>query len=243
MTARVPPLPQAPAPTPQPEPPTRPPPTKQGKEKAPAPPSPPPNPDENPKYLIRYYDTKLGRAFFHPERYAQIFPHCCEAGEFRKGAYDLASFTACHLHCNYTSSPLYAHAASCPGPRGKTTKAAKCPSAQQVARAAAPLIKKGPPSLPSVQQRFLAPRLAPAPHLDAPAIAATFPDIAARILCKSHYLLPCGFSASVNVRSAISLTVTDKETPAPSYAPYFESFTRSLNWSFPVGENPGALFV
>jgi len=125
----------------------------------------------------------------------------------------------------------------------KDDESRKVPFRSKVASVAAPLIKKGPPSLPSTQQRFLAPRLSPAPHLDAPAIAATFPDIAACILCESNYLLPRGFSASLNVRSAISLTVTDKETPAPSSAPYFEFFTRSLYWSFLVGENPGALFV
>jgi len=74
-------------------------------------------------------------------------------------------------------------------------------------------------------------------------VAATFPDIAARVQRESNCLLSLGFSASVNIREPISLRVTDKATPASSYAPYFESFTRTLNQSFPVGVNPWAQFI
>jgi len=122
-------------------------------------------------------------------------------------------------------------------------KAGKQPSAQQVASAVAPPLKKGPPSLPGIQRRFFAPRLSPAPHPDAPSIAATFPDIAARVLRESNCLLPLGFSATVNPRGAISLTMTDKATPAASYTTYFDSLTRALNQSFPVGENPWCTLV
>ena len=101
-----------------------------------------------------------------------------------------------------------------------------------------PPVKKGPPSLPGAQRHFFAPRQSPAPHPDALTIAATFPDIAARVLRESNCLLPLGFSATVNPRGSVSLTVTDKGTPAASYAPYFDSLTRALNQSFPVGENP-----
>jgi len=99
------------------------------------------------------------------------------------------------------------------------------------------------PALPCAQRRFFAPRLSPVPHPDGPAIAATFIDFAAHVLRESHCLLPRGFSALVNIRAAISLTVTDKTTPAASYAPYFESLTRSLNQSFRVAENPWAQFI
>jgi len=37
--------------------------------------------------------------------------------------------------------------------------------------------------------------------------------------------------------------VTDKATPGASYAPYFDSLTRALNQSFPVGENPWCTLV
>ena len=138
---------------------------------------------------------------------------------------------------------MYAQAASGSGSGGRTKKTSKPPSPQQVASAAAPLVKKGPPSLPGAQQHFFAPRLSPVPHLAAPTIAATFPDIAARVLRESNSLLPLGFSASVNIRGAISRTVTEKATTAASYAPYFESLTRTLYQSFPVGENPWAQFI
>jgi len=143
VTAPAPPLPQATTPTRQPQPPVHPAPSKKENERARAPPSPPPNANEDPKYLIPFNDTKLGRAFDDLERYAQLFP----------------------------------------------------------------------------------------------------PDIAARVLRESNCLLPLGFSASVNIRGPISLTVTDKATPAASYAPYVESLTRTLNQSFPVGKNQWAPFI
>ena len=107
----------------------------------------------------------------------------------------------------------------------------------------APPNKKGPPSLPGAQRRFFAPRQSPAPHSEALTIAETFPDIAARVVHESNCLLPLGFSSTVNPQGAISLTVTDKATPAASYAPYFDTLTRALNQSFPVGENPWCSLV
>jgi len=175
-TSPAPLLPLVPAPTPQPQPPARPlPPTRKGKESAQAPPSPPPNTNEDPKFLIPYYDTKLGKAFGNPERYAQLFPHSYEASEFPRGVYDLPSFTPGYHHSHYISSPSYAQAASGAGSGGKTKKTSKLSLPQQVASAAAPPVKKGQPSLPRTQRHFIAPRLSPVPHPDAPAIAATFP--------------------------------------------------------------------
>jgi len=129
------------------------------------------------------------------------------------------------------------------GSGGRRKKASKPYSPQQVASSAAPPVNKGPPSLLCAQSCFFAPRLSPAPHPDARPIAPTFPDIAARVLRESNCVLRLGCSASVNGRGAISLTVTDKATPDASYAPYFESLTRSLNQSFPVGENPWAQLI
>jgi len=82
-----------------------------------------------------------------------------------------------------------------------------------------PPVNKGPPSLPGAQLRLFAPRQSPAQPPDAPTIAATFPDIAARVLCERYCLLPLGFSATFNARGAISLTVIEKATMAASYAP------------------------
>ena len=243
VRAQAPLLPQVPGPTPPPQLPARAPLTRKWKERARAPASLPPNPNEDPKYLIQYCDTKLGRAFGDPERYAELFPHSYEASELRRGAYDLSSFTPGHLHPDYTSSPSYAQAAAGSASRGRTKKTPMAPSPQQVASSAAPPVKKGPPSLPAAQRRFTAPTFSPVPGPDAPTIAATFPDIAARVLPESNCLLPFGFSASVNVGGAISLTVTDKATPAASDPTYFDSLTRALNQSFPVGEHPWPLFI
>jgi len=210
-------------------------PSRKGKESARAPLTPTPTVAEDSKYLTLFYDTKLGKAFGNPEKYARVVPHSYEAGEYRRGAYDMASFTPGHLHPDNNPSPSYPQAASGSGSGGKDKKKVGTqPSRQQVASAVAPPLKKGPPSLPGAQRRFFAPRQSPAPHPDAPSIAATFPDIAAHVLRESNCLLPLGFSATVNYRGAISLTVTAKATPAASYAPYFDSLTRALNKSFPV---------
>jgi len=221
-----------------------PPPSTKGKERARAPPTPPSAAADDPKYLIPFYDTRLGKAFGDPEKYARLYPNSYEAGEFRKGRYDLDSFTPGHLHPDVHPSPSCAQAASGSGSGGKgKRKAGKPPSPQLVASTTTPPVKKGPPSLPGAQRRFFAPRQSPSPHPDALTIAATFPDIAARVLRESNCLLPLGFSATVNPRGSVSLTVTEKATPATSYAPYFNSLTRALNQSFPVGENPWCTLV
>ena len=257
VSAPVPALPQAPAPTHTTHTPfvnQGPGPSRKGKERARAPPTATPTAAEDPKYLIPFYDTKLGKAFGDPEKYARLCPHSYEAGEYRRGAYDVSSFTPGHLHLYNNPSPTYAQAASGSGSGGKDKKkGSKQPSPHQVASAVAPPVKKGPFSLPGAQLRFFAPRQSPAPHPYAPSIAATFPDIAAHILRESNCLPPLGFSATVDLRGAISatvdlrgaisLTVTDKATPAASYPPYFDSLTRALNQSFPVGDNPWCTLV
>jgi len=82
-----------------------PPPSKKGKEKARAPPTPSSAAADDPKYLIPFYDTRLGKTFGDPEKYAKRYPHSYEAGEFRRGAYDVASFTPGHLHPDVHPSP------------------------------------------------------------------------------------------------------------------------------------------
>ena len=156
----------------------------------------------------------------------------------------MASFTPSHLHPDNNPSPSYANAASGSGSSG-TDKArvGKQPTPQQVVSAAASPSKRRLPSLPGAQRRFFAPRQSPTHYPDASTIAATFPDIAARVLHDSNCLLLLGFSATVNQRGAISLTVTNKDTPAASHPSYFVSLTMALNQSFPVGENPWCTLV
>jgi len=228
----------------QPHPTAGPPPSRKGNERARAPPTPPSAAADDPKYFIPFYDTRLGKAFGDPEKYAKLYPHSDEAGEFRRAAYDVASFTPGHFHPDVHPSPSYAQAASSSGSGGKgKSKAGKPSSPQLVASTAAPPVKKGPPSLPGAQRCFFAPCQSPSPHPDALTIGATFPDIAARVLRESNCLLPLGFSATVSPRGSISLTVSDKATPAALYAPYFISLTRALNQSFPVGDNPWCTLV
>ena len=156
----------------------------------------------------------------------------------------MASFTPGHLHPDNNPSHSYPQAASGSGSTGRhKKKVSKQHSPQQVVNSVAPLSTKGPPSLPGTQRRSFAPGQSPAPHPDAPTIAATFPDIAACVLRESNCGLPLGYSATVNPRGAISLTIIDKATPAASYAPYFDSLTRALNQSFPVGENTWCILV
>ena len=198
---------------------------------------------DDPKYLIPFYDTRLGKAFGNLEKYARIYPHSYEAGEFRRGAYDLSSFTPGHLHPDNTPSPSYTQAASESGSGGKGKgKVGKTPSPQQVASTVAPPVKKGPPSLPSAQRRFFGPRQSPSRHPDALTIAATFPDIAARVLRESNCLLPLGFSATVNPRGSISLTAWTRlrqqpRTP-PTSTPLPGPSTSPSQWE----KTPGALW-
>ena len=49
--------------------------------------------------------------------------------------------------------------------------------------------------------------------------------------------------AKVNNRGTVSLKSTNPNTSADSYAPYFNALTRSLNQSFPVGDNPWLTFT
>jgi len=137
---------------PQPPPTAGPPPSRKGKERARAPPTPPSAAADDPKYLIPFYDTRLGKGFGDPKKYAKLYPNSYEAREFQNGRYDLDSFTPGHLHPDNVVPPSYAQAASGSGSGGKgKSKAGKSPSPQQVASATVPHVKKGPPSLPGAQ--------------------------------------------------------------------------------------------
>jgi len=57
-------------------------PSSKGKGRAQATPTPTPNANEDPKYLILFYNTKLGKAFGDPEKYARLYPHTYEAGQY-----------------------------------------------------------------------------------------------------------------------------------------------------------------
>ena len=126
----------------------RPGPYRKGNERAQAPPTPTPTVAEDPKYLIPFYDTKLGKAFGDPEKYARLFPHSYEAGEYQRGAYDVSSFTPGHLHPDNNPSPSYAQAASGSGAGGnEKRKQANLPPPNKLRAGLPPQLRRGlPPS-------------------------------------------------------------------------------------------------
>jgi len=83
-----------------------------------------------------------------------------------------------------------------------------------------------------------APRSSPSEHPQGPLIAATFPDIAARVLRDANCVLPLAVTTKVNDCGSVTLLVTDPATPAAAFAPYFDALSNQLNKSFPVGESP-----
>jgi len=95
-----------------------------------------------------------------------------------------------------------------------------------------------PKSLPTAERRFYAPRSSPSEHPQASLIAATFPDICARVLRDANCILPLAVTTKVNDRGSVTLLVTDPATPAAAFAPYFDALSSQLNKSFPVGDSP-----
>jgi len=57
-------------------------PSRKGNERARAPLTPTTSANEDPKYLIPFYDTKLGNAFGDPAKHARLYTHSYEAGEY-----------------------------------------------------------------------------------------------------------------------------------------------------------------
>jgi len=91
---------------------------------------------------------------------------------------------------------------------------------------------------PLLLLRFYAPRSSPSEHPQAALIAATFPDIAARVLRDANCILPLAVTTKVTDRASVTLLVTDPAIPAATFAPYFDALSCPLNKSFPVGESP-----
>ena len=153
--------------------------------------------------------------FGDPELYAKAFPHSWEAEQFRAGKYDLSKFTPATQHQDYKPKhlPSYAQAAGAGRPRmgKKGTKTTAVEVANPVGEPSISTI-----SLPFASRRFFAIRETPMPHAQAARITRTFPNIVATTLTESNCLLPKGFRAKVNDRSAVSFTGTDPLTPAES---------------------------
>jgi len=215
---------------------------------APAPPSsrpraraPPPNKGSSSSFDpdIPRYDVGTRSFYGDPRAYAAKFPDSWEANAFREGKYpDPTTFIAGHLAPDCPKpQQSYAKVASAGAPKGKKNKSSL--TAAQVASASTGAPATQPPkSLPTAERRFYAPRSSPSEHQQASLIAATFPDIAARVLRDANCILPLAVTTKVNDRGSVTLLVTDPATPAAAFAPYFDALSTQLNKSFPVGESP-----
>jgi len=172
--------------------------------------------------------------FGDPELYGKAFPDSFEAEQFWANKYDLTIFTPAILHSDYvprsTTTPTYAQAAG--SGQGERKKKRKGASATELARDG-DTEAKTPSPLPQASRRFFVPRSNPATHTLAQRIAPSFPDIAAATLRDSKCLLLKGFIAKVNNRVGVSLTSSNPNPPAESYARYFDALSRHLNQSFP----------
>jgi len=188
---------------------------------------------------IPRYDPDTRAFYGNPRAYADKFPDSWEANAFCEGKYpDPTTFISGYLAPDYTKpQPSYAQAASKGPSKGKKNKnsltATKVASANNLVPAPQALR-----SLPTAERRFYAPRSSPSEHPQAPLIAATFPDIAARVLTDANCILPLAVTTKVNDRGSVTLLVTDPATPAAAFAPYFDALSSQLNKSFPVGESP-----
>jgi len=188
---------------------------------------------------IPRYDPDTRAFYGDPRAYADHFPDSWEANAFREGKYpDPTTFISGHLAPDcHNPQPSYAQAASKGTTKGKKNKSSL--TAAQVASASnlAPEIQ-APRSLPTAERRFYAPRSSPSEHPQGPLIAATFTDIAARVLRDANCVLPLAVTTKVNDRGSVTLLVTDPATPTTAFAPYFDALSNQLNKSFPVGESP-----
>jgi len=188
---------------------------------------------------IPRYDPDTRCFYGNPRACAVKFPDPWEANAFREGKYpDPTTFIAGHLAPDY-SKPQQSYAKVASGaPKGKKNKssltAAKVASASNVVPDPQP-----PKSLPTAKRRFYAPRSSPSEHPQASLIAATFPDIAARILRDANCILPLAVPTKVNDSGSVTLLVTDPATPAAAFAPYFDVLSSQLNKSFPWESLPG----
>jgi len=236
---------QAPAPTRPSVPPTGttthpmpPPPPPQVRTKTSAPPPNRSTPSSFDPDLPRY-DPDTRSFYGNPRAYAEKFPDSWEANAFREGKYpDPTTFISGHLapDCPKTQ-PSYAQAATASAPKGKKNKSSL--TAAKVASASnAVSVPQRPKSLPTAERRFYAPRSSPSEHPQASLIAATFPDICARVLRDANCILPLAVTTKVNDRGSVTLLVTDPATPAAAFAPYFDALSSQLNKSFPVGDSP-----
>ena len=201
------------------------------------PPAKPPSSSFNPD--IPRYDPGTCAVYGNPRAYPDKFLDSLEANAFHEGKYpDHTTFLSGHLAPDCPKPhPSYAQAVSKDSSKGKKNKsslrAAEVASASNLAP-----VTQAPRSLPTAERRFYAPSSCRSEHPQAPLIAATFSDIAARVLRDANCILPLAVTTKVNDRGSVTLLVTDPTTPAAALAPYIEALSSQLNKSFPVGDSP-----
>ena len=179
----------------------------------------------------------------NPRAYAVKYPDLWEANAFRNGKYPYPStFIAGHLAPDCPRpQPSYANVASAGAPKGKKNKSSL--TAAQVASASSGVpVTQQPKSLPMAERRFYAPRSSPSEPQQASLIAATFLDMAARVLRDANCILPLAVTTNVNDRGSVTLLVSDPATPAAAFSPYFDPLSSQLNKSFPLGQAPRLSF-
>jgi len=88
------------------------------------------------------------------------------------------------------------------------------------------------------ERRFYTPRSSPIDHPESLLKAATFSDIALRVLRDTNCTLPLAVTAKFNDRGSVTLLISNPTTPAAAFAPYFDALTTQLNPSFPGGDSP-----
>jgi len=176
--------------------------------------------------------------------YPDKLPDSWEANVFRDGKYpEPLSFVSGHLDPDCPQpQQTYAQTATAVASK-KGNKRKSPPTAAQVASVSnsvqnAPA-RKG---LPMGERMFYAPRSYPSGHDQAPLIAATFPDIAARVLRDANCILPLAVTTKVQEGGSVTLLVTDTTTFAAAFAPYFDTLTTQLKRPFPVGDSPWLRF-
>jgi len=133
--------------------------------------------------------------------------------------------------------PLYAQVASSSAlKKGKkyknTTTASNVAAVSNIGSA-----PQTPKSLPTAVRRFHTPHSSPTEHTESLLIAATFSDIATRVLRNANCTLPLAVTAKVNDRGSVTLLISDTTILAATFTRYFDALTTHLNRSFTVGDS------
>jgi len=192
---------------------------------------------------ISWYDPGTRAFYGNPRTYADKFPDSWEANAFGEGKYpDPTTFIDGHLAPDVPKpQPSYAQVTLSDSQKGKKNKSSLTATKVAAASNSSP-VSQAPKLLPTAERRFYSPRSSPSEHPQVSLIAATFPDIAARVIRDANCIPPLAVMTKVNDKGSVTLVVTDPATPAAAFASYLDALAAQLNKSFPVGESPWLRF-